>query len=287
MPLFGAHMSTSGGLHLAFERIASVQGQSLQIFTHNQRQWAVPEFSAREAMLFGQAWNSAGDNAGRMPVAAHASYLVNLASADPKISKQSVTSVAYELQRAQKLEISYVVLHPGAHGGQGVDVGLGRFIENLDEAFLISETDNVQILLENTAGQGTGLGATFEQLAQIVQESRFEARLGVCFDTCHAFGAGYDLRSRDTYEATFAEFDRLIGLNRLRFFHINDSKNPLGSHVDRHWHIGKGEIGLEAFRMLVNDPRFRIHPMVLETPKGKDLVEDKENLAVLRSLLVS
>jgi deoxyribonuclease-4 len=166
-----------------------------------------------------------------------------------------------------------------------VEAGLERFVHNLDSAISLSRTRTVSVLIETTAGQGTNLGSSFEEISFILRQSKYRDRLGVCFDTSHAFAAGYDLRTPETYDATFSLFDQIIGLPRLKFFHLNDSKRPLGSRVDRHQHIGKGEIGLEGFRLLLNDPRFRQHPMVLETPKGKDLKEDKRNLKVLRSLI--
>jgi deoxyribonuclease-4 len=166
-----------------------------------------------------------------------------------------------------------------------VEAGLERFVENMDRAITRSKTSTVMVLIENTAGQGTNLGSTFEEISFIISESQYGDGLGVCFDTSHAFAAGYDIRTRVTYEDTLSKFDQIIGLGRLKFFHINDSKRPLDSRVDRHEHIGEGEIGLAGFRLLLNDPRFRQHPMVLETPKGKELKEDKENLRVLRSLI--
>jgi len=166
-----------------------------------------------------------------------------------------------------------------------VEAGLERFVHNLDSAISLAKTSTVSVLIETTAGQGTNLGSKFEELSFILRESHFRDLLGVCFDTSHAFAAGYDLRTPKAYKETFTLFDQIIGLKRLKFFHLNDSKRPLGSRVDRHEHIGEGEIGLKGFRLLLNDPRFESHPMVLETPKGKDLKEDKRNLRVLRSLL--
>jgi len=220
-----------------------------------------------------------------MPVAAHDSYLINLAAPDPTTLERSVAAFADELQRAAALGIPFLITHPGSHRGEGVEAGLERFVENMDRAITRSKTSTVMVLIENTAGQGTNLGSTFEEISFIISESQYADGLGVCFDTSHAFAAGYDIRTRVTYEDTLSTFDQIIGLERLKFFHINDSKRPLDSRVDRHEHIGKGEIGLAGFRLLLNDPRFRQHPMVLETPKGKELKEDKENLRVLRSLI--
>ena len=281
MPLLGAHMSIAGGLHLAFPRIREVQGEALQIFLSNQRQWQTVPLTSQMVEDFRQQW----EKNDYMPVAAHDSYLINLAAPDPTTLEKSVAAFADELQRAATLEIPFLITHPGSHRGEGVEAGLERFVENMDRAITRSKTSTVMVLIENTAGQGTNLGSTFEEISFIISESHYADGLGVCFDTSHAFAAGYDIRTRVTYEDTLSKFDQIIGLERLKFFHINDSKRPLDSRVDRHEHIGEGEIGLAGFRLLLNDPRFRQHPMVLETPKGKELKEDKENLRVLRSLI--
>ena len=281
MPLLGAHMSIAGGLHLAFARIQEVQGESLQIFLSNQRQWQTVPLTSQMVEDFRQKWKENH----YMPVAAHDSYLINLAAPGPTTLERSVAAFADELQRAAALGIPFLITHPGSHRGEGVEAGLERFAENMDRAITRSKTSTVMVLIENTAGQGTNLGSTFEEISFIISESQYADRLGVCFDTSHAFAAGYDIRTRVTYEDTLSTFDQIIGLERLKFFHINDSKRPLDSRVDRHEHIGKGEIGLKGFRLLLNDPRFRQHPMVLETPKGKELKEDKANLEVLRSLI--
>ncbi len=281
MPLLGAHMSISGGLHLAFDRLGEVEGRALQIFTKNERQWASPTLSEGAVTRFKQAWKASG----HIPVAAHNTYLINLAARDAGTLEKSIGAFADELERAERLGIAYLIMHPGSHVGSGVEAGLERFAANLDRALALSGTSQVSVLLETTAGQGSSLGSNFEEIAFLLDSSLFEGRLGVCFDTCHAFAAGYDIRTKVSYQETFSRFDDLVGLDRLKFFHLNDSKRGLGSRVDRHEHIGKGAIGLAGFRLLLNDHRFRRHPMVLETPKGKDLKEDKENLGVLRSLL--
>ena len=282
MPLLGAHESISGGLHLAFDRIRQVGGESLQIFTRNQRQWKAAPLQDEEITAFKQAW----DKAGRMPVASHSSYLINLASSKKGQAAKSVAAFVDELVRCAALSIPHVVLHPGSHGGAGVEAGLSNVTCNLDQVIEQAGDDgaSVTVLLETTAGQGTGLGYRFEELAWILEKSKYPDRLGICVDTCHIFAAGYDIRTSEAYAATFAKFDRLIGIDRIRFFHLNDSKKELGSRVDRHEHIGKGHIGQQGFRQLLTDPRFSQHAMTLETPKGKDLAEDRENLAVLRSL---
>ncbi len=279
MPLLGAHESVAGGLHLSFDRIQEAGGTALQIFTRNQRQWNPSPVTKEEQSLFAAAWQKCTD----MPVASHASYLVNLASGKPDLIEKSITAFADELKRCELLDIPLVVMHPGSHGGDGVETGIARFTENLDLA--LERADNqVTVLLETTADQGTGLGSRFEELASIIAGSKYENKLGVCVDTCHIFAAGYDIRNAESYQATMAEFDNVVGIERIKFFHLNDSKKGLESRVDRHEHIGQGAIGLEGFRSLLNDPRFAHHPMTLETPKGKDLQEDRDNLAVLRSL---
>jgi len=282
MPLLGAHMSIEGGLHMAFDRISHVEGKSLQIFSKNQRQWRVPALTSSEIELFikkREQW-------GKGPVAAHDSYLINLANPDETKANKAVGAFAEEIHRADQLAVPYLIMHPGSHVGSGTDKGLLQLTANLDRAFVeAGNAKSVVVLLETTAGQGTGLGANFEEIAYVMENSAYSKRLGVCFDTCHAFAAGYDIRSAAEYEKTFTAFDKIIGLDRLKFFHLNDSKKGLGSRVDRHEHIGKGEIGLEGFRLLMNDPRFAEHPMVLETPKEKDLKEDIKNLKLLRSLI--
>ena len=281
MPLLGAHQSVAGGLHLAFDRIAEVEGEALQIFTRNQRQWRAAPLTDEEVRHFAAARQAHGD----MPVASHASYLVNL-GAGGEVAEKSVRAFAEELRRCDGLDIPWVIIHPGSHGGEGVEKGLARVAGNIDLALeQAGAGGTVMVLLETTAGQGSALGSSFEELAAIIGRSANPERLGVCLDTCHIFAAGYDIRTPAVYEETIARFDGAIGLERLRFFHLNDSKKELGSRVDRHEHIGQGMIGLEGFRLLLNDPRFAVHPMTLETPKGKDLAEDRENLAKLRALI--
>ena len=280
MVLLGAHESVSGGLHLAFDRIQQVGGNCLQIFTRNQRQWAAPALTVDEIATFRTAHQHHGD----MIVAAHASYLVNLASGKEELLGKSIHNLGLELDRCSQLGIPYVVLHPGSHGGDGIEVGLKRFACGLDMVLGASD-GQVQILVETTAGQGTGLGSRFEELAYILENSRYPALLGVCIDTCHIFAAGYELRSSVGYAATVAALEKTVGLDKVRCIHLNDSKTGLGSKVDRHEHIGKGAIGLDGFRNLLQDSRFSDRPMILETPKGDDLDKDLENLQVLRLLL--
>ncbi|MGL1931151.1 MAG: deoxyribonuclease IV [Desulfotalea sp.] len=277
--LFGAHESVAGGLHLSFERIEKVGGESLQIFTRNQRQWNPKPLEKDEIVRFKTAW----ENHGNIPVFSHASYLVNLATAKEDLLEKSINTMVHELERCAALGIDSTVLHPGSHGGDGVEVGLERFVKAVDTVFKRNKSE-VRILLETTAGQGTGLGADFKELAYILETSSFADRLGICVDTCHIFAAGYDLRYEQNYNETMKILDSVIGLDNVALFHINDSKKECGSRVDRHEHIGKGEIGQEGFRCLVNDLRLKGLPMILETPKGDDLQDDIENLNYLRSI---
>ncbi len=283
VPSLGAHMSIAGGIHLAFDRLKEIQGNALQIFTTNHRQWRSGKLSPEAIGLFKSRWGQTGG----IPVASHGIYLVNLAARDELILSRSITALAEELMRCAALGIKYLTMHPGAHLGEGTEAGLIHFVKNLDRAIEASRVESVSILIENTAGQGSSLGSTFEEISFILTNSGFGKTMGVCYDTAHGFGAGYDIRDEEAYSLTLSRFDETIGIDRLRFFHLNDSKRELGSRVDRHEHIGKGKIGLNGFRLLLNDPRFRDHPMVLETPKGKDLKEDKENMRVLRSLIRS
>jgi deoxyribonuclease-4 len=277
--MLGAHESVSGGLHLAVARIAQVGGEALQIFTRNQRQWNPAVLTAEEIALFRKAHLASG----QMIVASHASYLVNLASGKEELWEKSVQNLALELGRCTELGISSVVLHPGSHGGDGIAAGLVRLVVGLDRV-LGESGGQVQVLVETTAGQGTGLGSSFEELAYILENSKYPHLLGVCVDTCHIFAAGYELRSKAGYQATVAALARTVGLEKIRLFHLNDSKKERGSRVDRHEHIGQGAIGLDGFRNLLCDSRFAGLPMVLETPKGESLDEDRENLHTLRSL---
>jgi deoxyribonuclease-4 len=276
-------MSVAGGLHLAWERISRVRGQALQIFTKNQVQWRSPPLEPQAVERFRRAWAKAPE----IPVAAHAGYLINLAAAEGEAADRSVSGFAEEIRRASILGIPYLIAHPGSHGGRGVAAGLARVVHNLDRAMNLARCPRVTVLLETTAGQGTGLGARFEEIAVILRESRFTEGLGVCLDTCHVFAAGYDIRNEAAYRRTMAALDRAVGMERVRFLHLNDSLRGLGSRVDRHTHIGQGAIGIEGFRLLLNDPCFVGHPMVLETPKGKTHALDRRNLRVLRGLMAA
>jgi deoxyribonuclease-4 len=274
-------MSIGGGLHRAIDRAQSVDATALQVFVKSARQWDAKPLASPGVELFRREATASGLGPFTL---AHASYLINLATPDDTLWQRSIAALRDEVDRCEQLGIPFLVLHPGSHGGSGEEAGLERIVSGLDMA-TVSSSGATTILLETTAGQGATLGHRFEHLAFILDQARSSERLGVCFDTCHSLAAGYEFRDRRSYRKTFSEFDRTIGLSRLLGFHLNDSKHPLGSGKDRHEHIGRGEVGLEAFRLILNDRRFRSLPMVLETPKGADMAEDIENLAVLREML--
>jgi len=280
MPHLGAHESVSGGLYRAFARIHSVGGTSLQIFSRNQRQWNPPELSSKEIEEFRGEWRNCPD----MEVASHASYLINLASAKDELWHKSINAFVMELERCHQLGIKKAVLHPGSHGGAGVEEGIARCVAGLDRAVAQARSETM-VLIETTAGQGTGLGSTFEEIAAILHQSQHGERLAACVDTCHIFAAGYDIRSPQAYSQTMTHFDDVVGIDRIAFFHLNDSKKDLGSKVDRHAHIGEGCIGESGFQALVNDARFAAHAMTLETPKDQDLEDDRRNLRLLTDLM--
>ncbi len=273
-------MSISGGLYRSVERAVEVEAGALQVFVKSSRQWSAKALEPSEIEAFRERISDRG--LGRYTLA-HATYLINLASPDDALWRRSIEAFVLELERCAALGIPYLVVHPGSHVGSGEHAGLARVARALSEA--VAASAEVQPLLEITAGQGTNLGHRFEQIAWIIEHAEAPERLGVCFDTCHALAAGYEFRDARSFQETFAAFESTIGLQRLKAFHLNDSKFGLGSRRDRHEHIGRGEVGLEAFRRIVNDRRFRDLPMVLETPKGQDLAEDRENLTLLRSLI--
>ncbi len=277
-------MSISGGMEKAIERGASIGCTTIQIFTKSNRQWQAKPLAQEEIDDF-------KETAKRLkmgPIVAHATYLINIASADTKISNASTHALAMELARCQSLDIPYLVLHPGSYGKGTPEEGLERISAHLD-AILEKVPGTTMILLETMAGQGTALGWTFEQLATIIEKTKHNKRLGICFDTCHAFVAGYDFSTPSSYEALWKDFDRIVGLNRLKVIHVNDSKKGRGSRVDRHEHIGKGTLGLEPFTLLFNDPRFFDVPKILETPKATEepFAEDTMNMETIKNLLSS
>ncbi len=291
MPRLGAHMSIAGGLPRAVDRAKASRCEALQIFTKSAGQWRARPLPPEEIALFRRRVEETGIR----PVVAHNSYLINLAAALKSLRDQSIASLREELDRAESLGLDGLVMHPGSYTSGTERDGLRLIADAL--ARLLDERPHgrTTILLEHTAGQGTNLGHRFEHLAEIIQRLGMTPRVGVCLDTCHLLSAGYDLCTPDGYRETFEEFDRIVGLDRIKVFHLNDSKKPCGSRVDRHEHIGKGCLGLDPFRWLLNDPRFASLPMLLETPKletpeSKKKSDadpwDAKNLRTLRRLIV-
>ena len=274
-------MSISGGVHMAIERARSIDCTAAQMFVKNNMQWFARPLTHEEI----RAFLNHVQRGELLSIFAHANYLINLAATNPQFHANSIRALAEELTRANQLELPFLVLHPGAHLGAGEETGLEKIAKSIDRVFARVPKVRTKIALETTAGQGSCLGEQFEHLAYIIHNVRDSERLCVCLDTAHVFAAGYDIADERGVKKTFREFDRVVGLDRLATIHLNDSKTPLGSRVDRHEHIGKGKIGLPAFRFIMRDRRFRKIPKVLETPKGKDLAEDVVNLTTLRSLL--
>jgi deoxyribonuclease IV len=273
-------MSIAGGLHLALERGAALGCFAVQIFVKNQRQWAARPLGDDEARAFRAARRSTGVRA----VFAHASYLINLASPDPIAWERAVSFFTDELERAETLGLACVAIHPGSHLGTGVETGLDRVATAVREVLRRTRGYRVRVALENTAGGGGSVGRTFGELGALLRRLQGARRVGVCLDTCHLFAAGYDIRSPAGYHAAMDECAREVGMSRVLAFHLNDARAPLGSGLDRHEHIGRGYLGLPAFRLLLNDPRFATVPKVLETPKDPEPDADLRNLATLRRL---
>lgn len=278
--ILGAHMSIAGGVDKAIERGASIDCDAIQIFVKNNNQWFAKEQNEEEIERFKKLKKETN-----IFVFAHTGYLINLASPKEAVYEKSMESMLGEIIRCQKLDIPYLVLHPGSHLGTGEETGIKKIIKSLNKLFKETKKSTVKVLLETTSGQGTNLGYKFEHISEIIAGISEKTRTGVCFDTCHSFSAGYDIKSKDGYKKTMEEFDKIIGIKNLLAFHINDSKFPMGQKKDRHEHIGQGFLGLEAFENILNDKRFKNIPMVLETPKDEDLKEDVENLKTLRSLI--
>ncbi len=283
MPILGAHMSIAGGYYKAVEDAARVGCDCVKLFTKNNNQWRARAIDDSEAERFQSAL---AEKHISHPLS-HTAYLINLASPDKALWKKSVDAFVVELERAERLGIPYVVVHPGAFTTADEKTGIRNVAAALDDALRQTRGLTVCCLLENTAGQGTCLGWKFEQLASIIDAVKVPDRVGVCIDTCHTFAAGYPLAPKKDYLATMRELDRTVGLKRVQAFHLNDSKREQGSRVDRHDHIGKGHIGVEGFANLLNDRRFRRVPMYLETPKGthRGREWDVINLATLRGLV--
>jgi deoxyribonuclease-4 len=281
-------MSIAGGLPLAIDRAVAHGCETLQIFSKSSNQWRARALADTEIAEFRARVAAKGIG----PVLAHASYLINLASVEPRLRARSIASFGEEIDRAEALGLLGVVLHPGAYTTGTQEAGLASIAAAVAGLLRARPRGRTMVLLEHTAGQGTSLGHSFEQLADLLRRLRWNKRVGICLDTCHLYAAGYDIASVGGYRATFEQFDSLVGIDRLKAFHLNDSKKACGSRVDRHEHIGDGTLGLEPFHRLLHDPRLAAVPMVLETPKSDDRIRgaletdplDMRNLQTLRNL---
>jgi deoxyribonuclease IV len=278
MRKIGVHLSISGGLHKALEKADELNIDAVQIFLKNSNRWEAKPYCEEDIEVFLKTRSTVR----KMDVFAHSGYLINLAGVED-VKKKSLIALSDELHRAEQLRIDYLVLHPGSHGGRGLESGIDSIAENLNAVF--ANTKKSKILLETTAGQGSSIGYRFEHIRNIIERTSSPERLGVCLDTCHIFASGYDISKKDGYKKVFSEFESIIGLNNLKLIHLNDSKKKCGSMVDRHEHIGKGFIGNDGFRLLLNDTKFKNVSMILETPKFNDDEADKINLKTVRRLL--
>jgi deoxyribonuclease IV len=274
----GVHLSIAGGMYRALEKARDLKIQSLQVFLKNSNQWNAKPYTDDDIKKFSDARAALPGIA----IFAHSGYLINLAGSGDLLLK-SINALTDELNRAGQMGIEYLVLHPGSHGGRGIDSGINTVADSLDRAF--TSNSSTKILLETTAGQGASLGHRFEELRRIIDAASYHDRLGVCLDTCHVFAAGYDISNNITYDDVIKKFDDIIGINNLKLIHVNDSKKECGSRVDRHEHIGKGFIGTGGFRILLHDRRLNHVPMVLETPKFNDDEADRMNLKKIRALM--
>jgi len=281
--LLGAHMSISGGVHIAIERARSIDCTAMQMFVKNNMQWFARPLTRDEVRAFVEH----RQRAELLSIVAHANYLINLAATNPLFHANSIRALSKELASANQLELPFLVLHPGAHRGAGEEAALAKIIASINKVFRKIPKVKTKIALETTAGQGSCVGHRFEHLAHIIDNVREPERLCICLDTAHLFAAGYDIGTESGIRKTFREFDRKIGLDRLVAIHLNDSKTGRGSRVDPHEHIGKGKIGLVAVRFIMRDRRLNKIPKVLETPKVKDWREDVMNLQTLRALVLA
>ena len=277
-------MSIAGGLEKALLRGEKAGCQVIQIFTQSPNTWTSRQITAEDMAGF----EGTRQKTCIKPVSVHDSYLINLASPKTRLRRKSIDALSKEMERTEALGIPLLIIHPGAHMGAGETAGLRHIAESLNRAFDCSSATKVEILLETTAGQGTSLGNRLEHLSEIMDKTECRDRLGVCLDTCHIFAAGYDFRDENGYKNLIESFDSILGMEKLKLFHINDSKRELGSKIDRHEHLGHGSIGEAALSFFLNDPAFRNLPFILETPKGKNahgIDWDIENLMVLRKLM--
>ena len=278
--LLGAHTSTSGGVAQAIGRAQACGFTAAQIFVKNNKQWFAPPLTDEESARFRAERKASG-----IYFFAHNSYLVNLASQDPEMFSTSVRAMTAELERAEALDLPFIVMHPGSHGGAGEEAGLKRIAQGLDEIVRATAGFRCRMALEVTAGQGKSLGYKLEHLGWLIDAVSDEKRFGICLDTAHLYAAGYNVRTSEGYQETMAQVKKLFGFRRVLGLHLNDSKVPLGKRVDRHEHLGEGEIGLDCFKWIVQDPRWASTPKVLETPKSEDMHEDVENLTKLAPYL--
>lgn len=276
---FGCHVSTAGGVSKAFERAVEIGCDSIQIFSKNQKQWKPKSFESVEI----DRYREEHERTGIAPVMIHDSYLINLCAANSGILKKSIDAFSDEISRADLLQVDYLNFHPGAHTGKGDDWGIKTIADSLNQVIAKFPKSKVKLLLETTAGQGTGVGYRFQHLRDIIDLVEHSDRMGVCVDTAHIFAAGYDIRTKKTYSDTMKELDDIIGFKNVFGFHINDSKKELGTRVDRHENLGDGFIGLKAFELFVNDERLTGKPMLLETPGGDKFY--KKNIKILRDLV--
>lgn len=285
MAILGAHMSIAGGYHKSVRAAHAAGCDCVQLFTKNNNQWRAKPLTDDDCQAFATALEELGVG---HPIS-HNSYLINLGSPEDELWKKSIDAMVIEMQRAEALGIPYVVAHPGSYTTSSEEAGIARIAAGLDEVHQQTRDIKAQVLLETTAGQGSNLGWRFEQLAAIVEATADPDRLGVCFDTCHVFAAGYAMGTKKEYLATIRALDKAFGYKLVKAFHLNDSLKPFGSRKDRHAVIGRGEMGLEPFRYLLNDRRFKKVPMYLETPKGDEDGEDLDviNLQTLRSLIAA
>lgn len=278
--LVGSHISSAGELHLAFARGESIGCTVMQIFTKSSRQWFAKKLKDCEI----EAFRNASKKSSIKIVVSHAGYLINIASKNPDVIKKSVKSLIDEINLCESLQIPYLVLHPGSHVGGGEEKGMELIAQNLDIA-LDAVPGKSMILLENMAGQGTNIGYKFEQLQNIIDLCKHKKRLGVCFDTCHAFAAGYDISNHETYKETFRLFDKIIGLEKLKAIHVNNSAGAIGSKVDRHAPLTDGKIPLELFNLLMNDKNLTDIPKILETPSDSEMKLWEKEIKFLKSLV--
>ncbi len=274
--MLGAHVSVAGGLHKAFDNGHSLNCDTIQIFVKNPNRWAGQSANSDQVERF----RNAHQQSNIQQVVVHDIHLTNLASPKSETLDKSLQAFAFQLDLVEQLGLNYFVTHLGSHLGAGEPEGLRILSQSLNQT--LDQSQSVTILLETTAGQGRNLGYCFEHLQQIIEQSSQPNRLGVCFDTCHVFAAGYDLRTEDDYYQTFSVFDQIVGLDRIKAFHLNDAKSEFGSRVDRHDHIGQGNIGPTAFELLVNDPRLQNRPMIIETPEMDKM--HSQNLQILRQM---